>query len=177
MAREAAVSRFTWINWENGKRPDPELFAEAMKRISRRWFIDMNTLMGGEMESVDSFSVPLIDRPGESVSVPRNLGFDFIQGFIMNSEGMLDLLHPRDILAVNYKAAPVLGTIVIAKHRLLGDYVVKQLYPESLHSLNPKYPDLPLDDYDVIGMVVGLVRKLEDQTTVTIALGGLRPRT
>lgn len=127
-------------------------------------------------ESIDTISIPLIGKiaAGEPILASENLEdiikvsinlFSPIEDLFMlkvKGNSMIDIgIYSDDIIVIRKQSTAENGDIVAAM--IDGDATIKRFYKESnnyrLHPENKSMQDIIVNEIDILGIVVGLIRQ------------------
>lgn len=174
MSRVAGVTRQTWIAWEQGRSPDHRTLSDALTEIGTRWSIDVHGYVRtGEIRPVAHLEPLVGDR---RLMVPTEFEGECRRAHLMQGDSMIDLIYPGDTVIVDLSVVPRVGDVVAATHRALGDVLIRQMYPTALHALNPRFADIDIEEFAILGTVVGIDRRANEEHTFRHNPKGLRPQ-
>ncbi|MCW5943873.1 MAG: S24 family peptidase [Fimbriimonadaceae bacterium] len=183
----AAVDRLiAWLA-KNGKPvPDRGWFYDG--RDTDPSFVEARSTSGRPVQSLPMVPVRVVGRvgagPGENdeadyepIYVPANLGTGADRiAHLIEGDSMMPALEPGDVAVFRETRRPM-GRRAFLLKSPDGRYQVKRVVWEQDRfvgrSLNPRYEDVPLDDYQIEGMLVGFYRSVGGYERIEYDFSGL----
>lgn len=181
MANIAGVKRTTYANYELGVANPPEDVINKLQPILNSQSASDQAAdyksggKGHKRLSSDSGFIPVyrsisagssdFDTSGESseddlLAVPNRFVRPDYSGVVAEGDSMMPLIQPGDILIFKNQRHPRLNKIISVRSLSGGPAMVKKLITienaMALASLNSRYEPLPFENYEVLGVLVGI---------------------
>jgi SOS-response transcriptional repressor LexA len=189
LARDLGLTRSTYASYEQGAAAVPSAVLRRIEDMGFTTVSEVGSPLGplpvpvtlipkGPQVPCSSWSDPLDTDYNEFAEVDSYMAGKGRFSCEVVGDSMFDLIWPGDMCVFQSSQSPKLGSIVIARTPR-NEATVAQLKHDGtsyvLHKLNPKYPPVTAEQWEVIGYLVGVIRIEGTRRTAVFDPSGIRP--
>lgn len=185
-ARKLGVQRYQLRNWEIGTSSviDEDILSRARSLLTPQSSMNPVSETFGQLVPVKILGKASagdgeynIDFPGEYAFVPPSLGQPDKIHLLIDGDSMMPYLKHGDIASFTRSSTPRNGLFYLVRSED-GDVKCKLIEWRQdgwfLVSTNPAYPEEPLGQWQILGMLVAYYRHDYDYEELKFRAGGLR---